>query len=319
VNLDGTRREIMRRAKISIIGAGNVGATCAHWAAAKELGDIVLVDIIEGMPQGKALDLAEAAPVEDFDGRIFGTNRYEDTAGSDVIVITSGMARKPGMSREDLLEANKKIISSVVGACVKASPDAILIVVTNPLDTMTYLAKHVSGFPKNRVFGQAGVLDSSRFRTFVAMELGVSVEDVQALVLGGHGDTMVALPRYCTVSGIPLSELMPADRIKALSERTRDGGAEIVKLLKTGSAYYAPAASSIQMVEAIVRDKKRILPCSAYLEGEYGLKGIYFGVPVKIGCKGVEAVIELALNDEERGLVQASAAAVRKSIEEMNL
>lgn len=309
----------MRRAKISIIGAGNVGATCAHWAAAKELGDIVLVDIIEGMPQGKGLDLAEAGPVEDFDGTVFGSNRYEDTAGSDVVVITSGMARKPGMSREDLLEANKKIISSVVSGCAKASPQAVIVIVTNPLDTMTYLAKHVSGFPKNRVLGQAGVLDSSRFRTFVAMELGVSVEDVQALVMGGHGDTMVSLPRYCTVSGIPLTELMSADRIKAIVERTRDGGAEIVKLLKTGSAYYAPAASTIQMVEAIVKDKKRILPCSAYLEGEYGLKDIYFGVPAKLGSNGVETVIEVALTKEEMQLVHSSAEAVRKSIQELHL
>lgn len=309
----------MGRAKISIIGAGNVGATCAHWAAAKELGDIVLVDVIEGMPQGKALDLAEAGPLEGFDGRIVGTNSYEETAGSDVVVVTSGMARKPGMSREDLLDANKKIVSEVVRRCVEASPGAILVMVTNPLDTMTYLAKHVSGFPKNRVMGQAGVLDSSRFRTFVAMELGVSVGDVQALVLGGHGDTMVALPRYCTVSGIPLSELMPAEKIKALCERTRDGGAEIVKLLRTGSAYYAPAASAIQMVEAIVKDKKRILPCSAYLEGEYGIEGIYFGVPVKIGAGGVESVIELRLTDEEKRLVDASAEAVRKSIAELNL
>ncbi len=309
----------MRRHKISIIGAGNVGATCAHWAAVKELGDVVLVDVIEGMPQGKALDLAQSGPVEDFDGVFVGTNDYKDTAGSDVIVITSGMARKPGMTREDLLEANKQIVTKVVSSCVEHSPNAILVVVTNPLDTMTYLAKHVSGFPKNRVLGQAGVLDSARFRTFVAMELGVSVEDVQALVMGGHGDTMVPLPRYCTVSGIPLRELMPEDRIQALIARTRDGGAEIVKLLKTGSAFYAPAASTIQMVEAILKDKKRILPCSAYLEGEYGLKGIYFGVPVKLGAAGVEQVIEIKLNAEEMELVRISGEAVRKSIAELKL
>jgi malate dehydrogenase len=309
----------MRRHKISIIGAGNVGATCAHWAAVKELGDVVLLDVIEGMPQGKALDLAQSGPVEDFDGVFLGTNDYKDTAGSDVIVITSGMARKPGMTREDLLEANKQIVTKVVSSCVEHSPGAILVVVTNPLDTMTYLAKHVSGFPKNRVLGQAGVLDSARFRTFVAMELGVSVEDVQALVMGGHGDTMVPLPRYCTVSGIPLKELMPEDRIQALIARTRDGGAEIVKLLKTGSAFYAPAASTIQMVEAILKDKKRILPCSAYLEGEYGLKGIYFGVPVKLGAAGVEQVIELKLNPEEMELVRISGEAVRKSIAELKL
>lgn len=309
----------MRRHKISIIGAGNVGATCAHWAAVKELGDVVLLDVIEGMPQGKALDLAQSGPVEDFDGVFVGTNDYKDTAGSDVIVITSGMARKPGMTREDLLEANKQIVTKVVSSCVEYSPGAILVVVTNPLDTMTYLAKHVSGFPKNRVLGQAGVLDSARFRTFVAMELSVSVEDVQALVMGGHGDTMVPLPRYCTVSGIPLKELMPEDRIQALIARTRDGGAEIVKLLKTGSAFYAPSASTIQMVEAILKDKKRILPCSAYLEGEYGLEGIYFGVPVKLGAAGVEQVIELKLNAEEMELVRISGEAVRKSIAELKL
>jgi malate dehydrogenase len=309
----------MRRPKISIIGAGNVGATCAHWAASKELGDIVLVDILEGMPQGKGLDLAQAGPVEGFDGRILGTQNYQDTAGSDIVVITSGMARKPGMTREDLLEANKNIITAVVSASVKHSPDAILVLVTNPLDTMTYLARKVSGFPKHRVVGQAGVLDSARFRCFVSMELGVSVEDVQALVMGGHGDTMVPLPRYCTVSGIPLSELMPADRIQALIERTRDGGAEIVKLLKTGSAYYAPASSTIQMVEAILKDKKRILPCAAYLEGEYGIQGIYFGVPVVLGGRGVEKVVELKLTGEELKLVRASAEAVQKSVRELKL
>ena len=309
----------MRRPKISIVGAGNVGATCAHWAATKELGDVVLVDIVEGMPQGKALDLAQSGPVEDFDGIFLGTQDYKDTENSDVVVVTSGMARKPGMSREDLLEANKQIITSVVSSCVEHSPEAILVMVTNPLDTMTYLAYKVSGFPKHRVLGQAGVLDAARFRTFVAMELNVSVEDVQALVMGGHGDTMVPLPRYCTVSGIPLSELMPQDRIQALIARTRDGGAEIVKLLKTGSAYYAPASSTIQMVEALVKDKKRILPCSAFLEGEYGINGIYFGVPVKLGGQGVEKVVELALTDEEKELVRNSAEAVGKSVEGLNL
>ena len=309
----------MRRSKISVIGAGNVGATCAHWAAAKELGDVVLFDIVEDMPQGKALDLAEAGPVEGFDGDFVGTNDYKDTAGSDVIVITSGMPRKPGMTREDLFEANKKIITDVVTGCVEHSPDAFIVMVTNPLDTMTYLSKHISGWPKHRVMGQAGVLDAARFRTFVAMEVGVSVEDVQALVMGGHGDTMVPLPRYATVSGIPLKELIPADRIQRLIDRTRDGGAEIVKLLKTGSAYYAPAASVIQMVEAIVRDKKRVLSCSAYLEGEYGLEGIYFGVPAKLGKDGVEQVIELDLTDEEHELVRVSAEAVGKSISSLNL
>jgi malate dehydrogenase len=310
---------MLSRPKISIIGAGNVGATCAHWAASKELGDVVLMDIVEGMPQGKALDLAQSGPVEGFDGKFTGTQDYKDTANSDIIVITSGLARKPGMTREDLLEANKQIITKVVSACAAHSPGAILVTVTNPLDTMTYLARKVSGFPKNRVVGQAGVLDAARFQAFVAMELEVSVEDVQVLVMGGHGDTMVPLPRYCTVSGIPLSELMPADRIQALINRTRDGGAEIVKLLKTGSAYYAPAASTIAMVESIVRDKKRILPCSAYLEGEYGLKDLYFGVPVKLGAQGVEKVVELDLDDDEMKLVRTSAAAVRKSIEELKL
>lgn len=309
----------MRRSKISIIGAGNVGATCAHWAAVKELGDVVLFDIVEDMPQGKALDLAEAGPVEGFDGAFIGTNDYADTKGSDVVVITSGMPRKPGMTREDLFEANKKIITQVVSSCVEHSPDAYIIMVTNPLDTMTYLARHISKFPKHRVMGQAGVLDASRFRTFVSMELGVSVEDVQALVMGGHGDTMVPLPRYCTVSGIPLQELMAEGRIRALIDRTRDGGAEIVKLLKTGSAFYAPSASVIQMVEAIVRDKKRILPCSAYLEGEYGLDGIYFGVPCKLGMEGVEEVIELSLTGEEQELVKVSAEAVAKSIASLRL
>ncbi len=309
----------MRRPKISIIGAGNVGATCAHWAASKELGDIVLVDIVEGMPQGKGLDLAQAGPVEGIDGKFLGTQDYKDTAGSDVVVITSGMARKPGMSREDLLEANKNIITNVVNSSVEQSPDAILVLVTNPLDTMTYLAKKVSGFPKNRVVGQAGVLDAARFRTFISMELGVSVEDIQALVMGGHGDTMVPLPRYCTVSGIPLSELMPEDRIQALIARTRDGGAEIVKLLKSGSAYYAPASSTIQMVEAILKDKKRILPCAAYLEGEYGIEGIYFGVPIVLGGQGVEKVVELKLTEDEMQLVRTSADAVKKSVQGLNL
>ncbi len=310
---------MLKRSKISVIGAGNVGATCAHWAAVHELGDVVLVDIVEGMPQGKALDLAESAPVEGFDGVFVGAQDYKETADSDVIVITSGMARKPGMTREDLLEANKNIITQVVTSCVEHSPEAIIVTVTNPLDTMTYLAKKISGFPKNRVVGQAGILDSARFRTFIAMEIGVSVEDIQALVLGGHGDTMVPVPRYCTVSGIPVSEFIPEARLNELIERTKDGGAEIVKLLKTGSAYYAPAASTIQMVEAIIKDKKRILPCSAYLEGEYGLNDMYFGVPVKLGGNGVEQVIELALNDDEMALVKKSAAAVKGSIEAMNL
>jgi malate dehydrogenase len=304
----------MRRPKISIIGAGAVGATAAHWAAAKELGDIVLTDIIEGLPQGKALDLWEAGPIEGFDNRIVGTNGYEETADSDVVVITAGIARKPGMSREDLLATNKAIVGGVVQEVVKRSPNAILIVVSNPLDTMTYLAARVSGFPRSRVIGQAGVLDAARFRTFVADALKVSVEDTQALVLGGHGDEMVPLPQYCTVSGIPITQMLPRGSIERIVERTRKAGGEIVALLKTGSAYYSTGAAVIQMVEAILKDKKRILPCSAYLEGEYGLRDLCFGVPVKLGARGMEQIIEVALTEEEQAAVQRSAEAVRKSI-----
>ncbi len=309
----------MRRAKISIIGVGNVGATTAHWAASKELGDIVLVDIVEGMPQGKALDLLEASPIEDFDCNIIGTNSYDETADSDIVVITAGLARKPGMSREDLLAKNKEIVSGVVNEVVKRSPNCFMIMVSNPLDAMTYLAKKLSGFPKERVFGMAGVLDTARFRTFVAMELNVSVEDTQALVLGGHGDDMVPLPRYCTVSGVPITELLSKEKIDRIVERTRKAGGEIVALLKTGSAYYSPAAAVVQMVEAILKDKKRILPCAAYLEGEYGLNDIYFGVPVKLGSKGVEAIIEVSLTDEEKKAVEKSAQAVRKTIKELGI
>ena len=307
------------RNKISIIGAGFVGATAAHWAAEKELGDIILVDILEGIPQGKALDLFEAAPVEGFDARVVGTNGYEETKGSDVVVITSGVARKPGMSREDLLETNKKIIESVVAQVVKASPNAILIMVANPLDTMTYLAFRRSGLPRERIMGMAGILDTARFKAFIAMELGVSVEDIQALLLGGHGDEMVPLPRYTTVSGIPLSQLLSREAIDRLVDRTRKGGGEIVNFLKTGSAFYAPAASAIQMVEAILKDKKRILPCCVYLDGEYGLKDICFGVPIKLGEKGVESIIQLDLTPEEKALVAKSAESVKKSILELKL
>ena len=309
----------MGRKKISIIGAGFVGATAAHWAAEKELGDIVLVDILEGIPQGKALDLYEAAPIEGFDSRVIGSNTYEETKDSDVVVITSGVARKPGMSREDLLETNKKIIESVVAQVVKASPKAILIMVANPLDTMTYLAVKKSGFPKEKVIGMAGILDSGRFKAFIAMELGVSVEDIQALLLGGHGDEMVPLPRYTTVSGIPLSQLLPREIIDRLVDRARKGGGEIVNLLKTGSAYYAPAAAAIQMVEAILKDKKRILPCCVYLDGEYGLKDICFGVPVKLGAKGIESIIQLDLTPKEKALVAKSAENVKKNILELKL
>lgn len=307
------------RQKITIVGAGNVGATAAHWAAAKELGDIVVVDVIEGLPQGKALDLWEAGPLEGFDCRIIGTNDYRETANSDVVVITAGVARKPGMSREDLLATNKAIVESVVDGVIKSSPDAFLIVVTNPLDTMTYLAWKRSGFPKHRVIGQAGILDSTRFRTFVAAELGVSVEETQALVLGGHGDEMVPLPRYCTVAGVPITELLPKEKIDRIVERTRKGGGEIVALLKTGSAYYSPGAAVVQMVEAVFRDKKRILPCSAYLEGQYGLRDLYFGVPVKLGAQGMEGIVEVSLTEEEKALVQRSADAVRRSIAELKL
>jgi len=307
------------RPKITIVGAGNVGATAAHWAAQTEMGDIVLVDVIEGMPQGKALDLLETGPVEGFDTRIIGTNRYEETANSTVVIITSGLARKPGMSREDLLAKNKEIVSSVTAEIVRRSPQAILIVVTNPLDTMAYLVKKVSGFSKHRVIGMAGILDAARFRSFIAAELNCSVEDIQAFVLGGHGDEMVPLPRYSTVAGIPITELMSQGQIDRLVERTRKGGGEIVALLKTGSAYYCPSAAAVQMAEAILKDKKRILPCSAYLEGEYGLSDLYFGVPVKLGANGVEQVIEVKLTPEERAALEKSATLVKKSIAELGL
>jgi malate dehydrogenase len=309
----------MGRKKISIIGAGFVGATAAHWAAVKELGDIVLVDILEGIPQGKALDLFESAPIEGFDAKVIGTNTYDETKGSDIVIITSGVPRKPGMSREDLLGINRKIIESVVDEVTSRSPNAILIMVTNPLDTMTYLAIKKSGLPRERVMGMAGVLDTARYRAFIAMELGVSVEDIQALLLGGHGDEMVPLPRYTTVSGIPLSQLLPKEKIDKLVDRARKGGGEIVNLLKTGSAFYAPSAGVIQMAEAILKDKKRILPCCVYLNGEYGLKDICFGVPVKLGEKGVESIIELDLTVEEKALVEKSAESVKKSIEELKL
>jgi len=309
----------MGRKKISIIGAGFVGATAAHWAAEKELGDVVLVDIIEGLPQGKALDLFEASPIEGFDARVIGASGFEETRNSDVVIITSGVPRKPGMSREDLLDINKKIIGSVAAQVAERSPNAILIIVTNPLDTMTYLALKRSGFPKERVMGMAGILDTARFRAFIAMELGVSVEDIQALLLGGHGDEMVPLPRYTSVSGIPLTQLLSKEVIDRLVDRTRKGGGEIVNLLKTGSAFYAPSAGAIQMAEAILKDKKRILPCCAYLEGEYGLKDICFGVPVKLGVKGIESIIELALTEDEKKLVAKSADGVRKSIAELKL
>lgn len=309
----------MARKKITIVGAGNVGATAAHWAASKELGDIVLVDVVEGIPQGKALDLAEAGPLEGFDARITGTNDYDDTKGSDVVVITAGVARKPGMSRDDLLKTNYKIVSSVVKEIVSRSPDAYLIVVSNPVDVMTYVALKETGLPKNQVMGQAGVLDSTRYRTFIAMELGVSVEDVTGFVMGAHGDSMVPLPRYSYAGGIPIETLLPKEKIDAIVQRTRTGGGEIVSLLKTGSAYYAPGAAAIQMVEAVLKDKKRILPAIAYLEGEYGQQDVCAGVPIVLGENGVEKVIEIELTEEERSAFQNSIDAVRGPLDLLNL
>lgn len=308
------------RNKITIIGAGNVGATTAHWLAERELGDIILVDIpqTEGMPAGKALDMTEAGPVVGYDTRIIGTTGYEETANSDVVVITAGIPRKPGMSREDLVGINQKIISDVVSKIKASSPDSILIVVTNPLDTMAYIAKQVSGFPRERVIGQAGVLDSARMRAFIAMELNVSVENTHAFVLGGHGDEMVPLTRYSTVAGIPITELLPPERVEAIVERTRKGGGEIVNLLRTGSAYYAPGAATAQMVEAILKDKKLILPCSAYLQGEYGLSDVYFGVPVKLGRAGAEEIIEISLTPEERSAMEKSVELIRSTMVHLN-
>ena len=302
----------MARPKISIIGAGNVGATTAHWAAAGELGDLVLVDIVEGLAAGKALDLTQAAPVERYDAKIIGTTDYADTADSDIVIITAGLPRKPGMSRDDLLAKNVAIMRDVTAAVAKHSPQAILIVVANPLDAMVYAAHKVCGFATNRVMGMAGVLDISRFRAFIAAELNISVEDINALLLGGHGDDMVPLVRYTSVAGIPLTELLPAEKIEALVDRTRKGGAEIVSLLKTGSAYYAPSAAAVQMAEAILRDKKRILPCAAYCDKEYGVGGYFVGVPAVLGANGIERVIELQLTDAERKLFDASVDHVKQ-------
>jgi malate dehydrogenase len=302
------------RKKVSIIGAGNVGATAAHWIASKELADVVLVDIAEGIPQGKALDLMQAMPIEKRDSNVSGSNDYDATANSDIVVITAGIPRKPGMSRDDLLNTNYKIMQDVVGKVVAASPNSILIVVSNPLDAMAQAAYKISGFNRERVLGMAGVLDSARFRTFIAQELNVSVENVTAFVLGGHGDTMVPLARYSTVAGIPITELIPADRLKALIDRTANGGAEIVKYLKTGSAYYAPSAATTEMVEAILKDKKKILPCAAYLNGEYGVDGLYVGVPCKLGARGLEQIIEIKLTDEEHAALHKSAASVKELV-----
>ncbi len=298
--------------KVTVIGAGNVGATAAQRLAEKELCDVVLVDIIEGVPQGKSLDLTEAAPIEKHDAHLTGSNVYEPSAGSDIIIITAGIPRKPGMSRDDLIATNAGIMKTVTREAVKLSPDAVLIIVSNPLDAMCHVAYEASGFPKNRVMGMAGVLDSARFRAFIGMELNVSVENTHAFVLGGHGDTMVPLPRYSTVAGIPITELMSRDRIDALVERTRNGGAEIVSLLKTGSAYYAPASAAVEMAESILKDKKKILPCAVLLEGEYDCNDLFIGVPVKLGAGGVEEIIEIKLTDEENAALQKSAAAVEE-------
>lgn len=307
----------MGRAKISVIGAGFVGSTCAHWAAVKGLGDITLIDINGDAAQGRALDLFEASPVENFDSKIQGGSDYALTANSDVVIITAGMPRKPGMSRDDLLMINSKIVKECAAQSAKYSPNAILIIVSNPLDAMCHMAMSASGFPRERVIGMAGVLDSARFRSFIAMELGVSVEDVHAFVFGGHGDTMVPMPRYVSVGGIPLEQLLPKARIDAIVDRTRKGGAEIVNLLKTGSAYYAPAASAVQMAESIIFDRKRYLPCAVYLNGEYGTKDLFCGVVAKLGTKGVEAVPVLDLNAEEKAMFDKSAAAVRELVEAM--
>jgi malate dehydrogenase len=305
------------RAKVSVIGAGNVGATTAHLILQSGIADVVLYDIADGIPQGKALDLLEATPLWNVSGSCKGTNNYDDTGGSDIIVVTAGLPRKPGMSRDDLLYANSDVVTSVAGETSKRSPDAIFIIVTNPMDVMTQIAWKSSGFAPGRVMGMGGVLDSARYRTFVALELGVSPEDVEGIVLGGHGDQMVPVPRFTTVKGVPLSEFLTEARISELIQRTSQGGAEIVSLLKTGSAYYAPAASTFQMVKSVLLDEKRVLPCAAYLNGEYGIKGVFVGVPVVLGRTGVEKIIEIRLTEEERALFGSSAAAVKTSVDKV--
>ena len=305
------------RRRVTVIGAGNVGATTAQRIIETGLADVVLVDIVEGLPQGKALDLAEAAPVVGYDVRVTGTNDYADTAGSKIIVVTSGLARQPGMSRDDLVAKNAAIVGSVVKQAAAVSPDATIIVVTNPLDAMCHVAMRASGFPRERVIGMAGVLDSARFRHFISAELDISVRDVRAFVLGGHGDTMVPLPRYSTVGGVPITELLSEERIAQLVDRTRNGGAEVVALLKTGSAYYAPAASVVVMVEAILLDRRRLLPCAAYLQGEYGIDGLFVGVPVVLGNGGMEKIIEISLTDEEAAALARSADSVRELVEKL--
>jgi len=306
------------KTKVTVVGGGNVGATVAQGIALKELADVVVVDIVEGVPQGKTLDLMETAPVEKYDSILRGTNGYDETADSDVVVITAGLPRKPGMSRDDLLWKNEEIVAGVTREIVKRSPNAILVIVSNPLDAMCEVARRVSGFPRERVIGMAGVLDSARMRAFIAMELNVSVENTHAFVLGGHGDTMVPLPRYSTVAGIPITELISKERIEAIVTRTRNGGAEIVNLLKT-SAWYAPGAATVEMVEAIVKDKRKILPCAAYLTGEYGFNNLYVGVPVKLGKNGIEEIIEITLTEEEKAALQKSADAVRELFDTLKI
>jgi malate dehydrogenase len=303
----------MRR-KVTVVGSGNVGATVAHRLADKQLADVVLIDILEGIPQGKALDLLESGPVEGYDVKLKGTNDYADTANSDLVVVTAGFPRKPGMSRDDLLKANYNVVKATVEKVVKYSPDCILIVVTNPLDAMVQTAYKVSGFSKNRVIGMAGVLDTARYRTFIAEALNVSVQNVQGFVLGGHGDNMVPVPRYTTVAGIPVTDLIPKEQLDQIITRTRNGGAEIVNLLKAGSAYYAPSAAVVEMVDAIFNDRKKILPCAAYLEGEYGVKGLFVGVPVKLGAKGIEQIVEIKLTSEEQAALKKSADAVQELV-----
>jgi malate dehydrogenase len=307
------------RSKITVVGAGFVGSTLVQRLAERDYADVVMYDIIPNMPQGKALDMLQSGPVLGYDSLVVGTNEYADTANSDIVVITSGFPRKPGMTRDDLVKKNQEIVSQVTQEVVKHSPDCIIIMVTNPLDAMAQLAYHVSGFPRNRVIGMAGVLDTARFRTFIAQELNVSVRDVQAYVLGGHGDTMVPLSRMCTVAGVPISQLIPADRIEQIVQRTRDGGAEIVKLLGTGSAYFAPSASVLQMVDSILLDKKMIMPCAVYLQGEYGIHGLFVGVPAKLGAQGLEQVVEIELTKDEQALLQKSANAVKELVEVMGI
>jgi len=307
------------RSKITVVGAGFVGSTLVQRLAERDYADIVMFDIIPNMPQGKALDMLQAGPVLGYDSLIVGTNDYSDTANSDIVVITSGFPRKPGMTRDDLVKKNQEVVTQVTQEIVKYSPDCIIIMVTNPLDAMAQLAYHVSGFPRNRVIGMAGVLDTARFRTFIAQELNVSVRDVQAYVLGGHGDTMVPLSRLCSVAGVPISQLIPAERIEQIVQRTRDGGAEIVQLLGTGSAYFAPSASILQMVDSILLDKKMIMPCAVYLQGEYGINGLFVGVPVKLGAKGLEQIVEIELTESEQALLQKSAHAVRELVEVMGI